>query len=158
MSLANLKRAILSISLLTALSFSRSIDARGDHDHHHADKHKHQECCDHHCDAVRKLSGTYFVSGFDPYLDVNYEGTLVIKHTGCNIYSLQWTFTDGTIHTGTGIYDRELGVVATSFTNTSDDTDTGAELITVRECKIIGRWVKNDQTLEGRETLVKVRC
>lgn len=148
MSLANLKRAILSTSFITALSFSPPVDA----DSNDSVCPKHQ-CCDHH----QKIAGTYFVCGFDPYLDVKYEGTLVVKHLCCNVYSFHWTFVDGSMNTGTGIFDNETDIIAVSFTN-SDSSITGVELIKIRERKITGRWVHTDQCKEGKETLVKIRC
>lgn len=148
MSLISLMRTVLATAFITTLSFSPFIEARCDQssDHQH-----------HRCNPHPKLAGTYFVCGHDPYLDVHYEGTLVIKHLCCTAYSFHWTFVDGSINTGTGIYDKVSNVVAVSFTN-SDSSVNGVELIKISERKTVGRWVHLGECKEGKETLVKLRC
>jgi hypothetical protein len=150
MSLISLIRTVLATTFITTLSFNLPAAARC------------EDSCDPHyehnrCNPRPKLAGTYFVCGFDPYLDVHYEGTLVIKHLCCTAYSFQWTYVDGSIETGTGIYDKVTNTVAVSFTD-SDSSVSGVELIRISERKTVGRWVHLGECKEGRETLVKLRC
>lgn len=149
MSLISLIRTVLATAFITTLSFSPLIEARCDQ----SCDHQHEQ---HSCNSRPKLAGTYFVSGFDPYLDVHYEGTVVIKHLCCTAYSFQWTYVDGSIETGTGIYDKETNTVAVSFSNSSSSVN-GVELIRISERKTVGRWVHLGECKEGKETLVKLR-
>lgn len=147
MFFTNLKSVIMSTFILTSIVFGPLLDAGGC---------GHKEQC---CEARQKIAGSYFFCGFDPYLNVKYEGTLVITHLCCNVYTFHWTYVDGHINTGTGIYDKQARVIAANFVNTSDATHTGVEIFRVTDRGIIkGRWVLNGQCQEGKETLVKVRC
>lgn len=144
MSSSSLKLFFCTAAFLTTFSLTERVEARC------ADT----ECyptCDH------RLPGTYFTCGYDPYEDKKFEGTLVVKHLGSSVYEFDWTFVGGATKVGTGIYDKHFNVIAVNFGD-SIDSSNGVEIFRVTENRIIGHWTKNNQTLIGRETLIKIQC
>lgn len=149
MSLANVKHFAISTAFFTVLSLSVPVEAHcsGDSESHH---HRH-----HHHSNHSGIAGIYSTYGFDPYLNIKFEGTLVITHSENHAYQLAWVYIDGSTNSGTGIYNKEKKIIAVTF-NDPTNTYEGVQLFRVHDDKLTSAWTLLGLSLEGTETAVKI--
>lgn len=97
------------------------------------------------------LTGLYEVTGFNPYTNLSYSGTVDIQKQG-SVYGAVWVFTNGTTRLGTGLV--EDGILSFVFENSTTPTSPG--VITYDQSghhQFSGRWVLFGNSLVGTETL-----
>jgi hypothetical protein len=105
------------------------------------------------CDCHEEIEQTiYSVRGFNPYTNTKYTGKAIITRQG-EIFSVQWTFDDGTTEIGTGL--RSGNKLSISYA-TADPTlpNPGLqvyEIIGINKLK--GPWVPIGGNLVGEEAL-----
>lgn len=100
------------------------------------------------------LTGTYQVSGFDPVFNVHYTGSVIIAKQAA-VYTLNWTFDDGTHDIGTGLHvEDELSVV---FQNVENPSVNGVQVYKIKhDHRLEGPWVDLGDTRVGTEKIKKV--
>jgi hypothetical protein len=100
--------------------------------------------------------GTYHCSGYDPYLDRNYTGTVKIEEQG-PVYKMSMEYDTGEKYNATGgQYNEEL--LSVVFQDLSDPHIVGLEQYHLLDDKksMGGFWVYLGKNKLGRETCTRV--
>ncbi|MCE2981976.1 MAG: hypothetical protein LW832_00275 [Parachlamydia sp.] len=96
-------------------------------------------------------NATFRLTGFDPFLGINYTGTLVITRGG-DVYAFQWAFDDGVVNLGTGVrQDDHLSVVFVDPTTEGGTPGVQSYEIISRK-RIRGPWTYLGASLVGEES------
>ena len=106
--------------------------------------------------AMPNFAGTYKCSGFDPYLNESYSGTIVITPQN-TVYNLKMTYDTGEEAIGTaGLYDEMT--LAVVFQDTKDLKKVGLERYSYSDDrkKIQGYWVYLGKDKLGKEICEKI--
>lgn len=97
------------------------------------------------------ITGLYHISGFDPVTKHNYSGSLTIEKEKA-IYTAVWTFSDGSVDTGTGIKKGDH----ISFVYQEPPGLFGVQQYEIDHDRLKGPWVLFDTTRRGFEKAKKV--
>lgn len=108
-----------------------------------------------HATECQDLSGTYRISGNDPFLQTPYTGIAVITKHG-EIYRMNSTFIDTntgaeTFAISTGYVDDDKVIFA--IEDLLDAPSFGAASYHIHKTKLVGKWTYLGQTMVGTEKL-----
>ncbi len=98
------------------------------------------------------VSGTYKVSGYDPYLNKKYKGIVEIKKVG-EIYTAHWIFEGGDQDFATGV--KNCNSIAFTF-NTAGTATYGVQLYQIHNDTLKGPWVNYGDVKKGFEKARKI--
>ncbi len=103
------------------------------------------------------IEGTYSVEGFNPYINRGYIGQAQITKQNGRIYSIVWSFDDGTTEVGTGlIKDDQLSFIFQD--SEPNPIDRGVQVYEIEHGRLKGPWTLLGETQAdrvGSETLEK---
>lgn len=103
--------------------------------------------------AFAHFTGTYEVSGFNPFTNSHYTGQVVITKNDDHVYTATWTFDGGGSDVGTGV--RKGDDLAFVFEEGSSGV-FGVQLYDFDGHHAKGPWTFFGGTAEGHEKLKKI--
>ena len=104
---------------------------------------------------VADISGTYDVSGWDPYEKEAYTGTVIITKDQNNVYQGNWNLNDGEKYQGTGLIGEKDATFIFVGGDPGQEVLQGVQYYSFEEENLNGAWVLINQNLVGSEKLQK---
>lgn len=102
--------------------------------------------------AFADITGTYSVSGYNPFAGKKYTAAATIQKTD-ETYSIVYNFPDGSVYKGTGV--RQGDWICFNFAKAKNAAIQGIVLFNIDDSTLKGPWTLIGRTSIGTEELTK---
>jgi hypothetical protein len=100
------------------------------------------------------IEGSYNVSGFDPYENTSYQGTMEITKDKNDVFQAKWVI-DGSICLGTGLKTGHMVSFVFKSPATEKQQEEGVQVYKIEKDTLEGPFVYLGKSLVGKEKLTK---